>query len=220
MSESLERKSKGEPCGAMTRSGQPCHSPAMPNGRCRMHGGTTPSGVASPHFIHGGYSKHLPLRLAARINELTADPLLLELRGDVAVITHRLYELYGRLYDGESGALWQELQDALKELRLQRASKNTARMVLALTRIEQLIERGASDQETWAEINQQTLLRTRMIEAERRRLHETGQMIPAERVMAFAAALTEAVRRHVTDRKTLEAISAEFGKITGSDDQS
>src|SRR5690625_4565594 len=26
-------------CGARTRSGQPCQSRAMPNGRCRMHGG-------------------------------------------------------------------------------------------------------------------------------------------------------------------------------------
>ena len=29
-------------CGARTRSGRPCRSPAMPNGRCRMHGGTSP----------------------------------------------------------------------------------------------------------------------------------------------------------------------------------
>ena len=26
-------------CGARTRNGTPCRSPAMPNGRCRMHGG-------------------------------------------------------------------------------------------------------------------------------------------------------------------------------------
>ena len=29
-------------CGARTRSGKPCRSPAMPNGRCRMHGGLSP----------------------------------------------------------------------------------------------------------------------------------------------------------------------------------
>jgi hypothetical protein len=26
-------------CGAKTRRGAPCQSPAMPNGRCRIHGG-------------------------------------------------------------------------------------------------------------------------------------------------------------------------------------
>jgi hypothetical protein len=39
-------------CGARTRSGDPCRSPPMPNGRCRMHGGPstgprTPEGLAS-----------------------------------------------------------------------------------------------------------------------------------------------------------------------------
>jgi hypothetical protein len=29
-------------CGARTRSRSPCQSPAMPNGRCRMHGGKSP----------------------------------------------------------------------------------------------------------------------------------------------------------------------------------
>ncbi|WP_313899013.1 HGGxSTG domain-containing protein [Methylobacterium sp. J-072] len=38
-------------CGARTRSGCPCQGPAMPNGRCRMHGGSstgarTPEGLA------------------------------------------------------------------------------------------------------------------------------------------------------------------------------
>ncbi len=29
-------------CGARTRRATPCQSPAMPNGRCRMHGGKSP----------------------------------------------------------------------------------------------------------------------------------------------------------------------------------
>jgi len=29
-------------CGAKTRSAAPCRAPAMPNGRCRMHGGASP----------------------------------------------------------------------------------------------------------------------------------------------------------------------------------
>jgi len=32
-------------CGARTRRGSPCQSPAMPNGRCRMHGGKSPGGT-------------------------------------------------------------------------------------------------------------------------------------------------------------------------------
>ena len=51
-------------CGAKTRKGSPCRSPAMQNGRCRMHGGAstgprTPAGLARSrraNWKHGRYS--------------------------------------------------------------------------------------------------------------------------------------------------------------------
>ncbi|MGO9444090.1 MAG: HGGxSTG domain-containing protein [Thiobacillaceae bacterium] len=51
-------------CGAKTRRGTPCQSPAMRNGRCRMHGGAstgprTPEGLARSRrsrWKHGLYS--------------------------------------------------------------------------------------------------------------------------------------------------------------------
>ena len=46
-------------CGAWTRRGTPCRSPAMANGRCRMHGGKLPG---APHgnrhaWKHGAYTR-------------------------------------------------------------------------------------------------------------------------------------------------------------------
>ena len=45
-------------CGARTRSGSPCQSPAMPNGRCRMHGGPSPGAPKGNKnaLKHGRYS--------------------------------------------------------------------------------------------------------------------------------------------------------------------
>jgi hypothetical protein len=51
-------------CGAKTRRGKECRAPAMRNGRCRMHGGSstgprTPEGLARSrraHWKHGLYS--------------------------------------------------------------------------------------------------------------------------------------------------------------------
>jgi hypothetical protein len=52
-------------CGAHSkRTGRPCKAPAMPNGRCRMHGGKstgprTPEGLErsrKANWKHGGYS--------------------------------------------------------------------------------------------------------------------------------------------------------------------
>ena len=45
-------------CGAKTRKGTPCKNPCVRGrNRCRMHGGKTPRGWASPHYKHGFYSK-------------------------------------------------------------------------------------------------------------------------------------------------------------------
>ncbi|WFU44981.1 HGGxSTG domain-containing protein [Bradyrhizobium sp. CB82] len=45
-------------CGARTRNGSPCQSPAMPNGRCRMHGGPSPGAPKGNKnaLKHGWYS--------------------------------------------------------------------------------------------------------------------------------------------------------------------
>ena len=46
-------------CGAKTRSGSPCEGPAMQNGRCRMHGGSSPGaprGEANGNYRHGRFT--------------------------------------------------------------------------------------------------------------------------------------------------------------------
>jgi hypothetical protein len=45
-------------CRARTRRGSPCQSPAMPNGRCRMHGGLSPGAPkGNKHaYKHGRYT--------------------------------------------------------------------------------------------------------------------------------------------------------------------
>jgi hypothetical protein len=71
-------------CGAKTKGkGTPCQSPAMPNGRCRMHGGRS-TGAKTPEGIeriraartkHGRYSAaSIAQRRAARqaIREIRA----------------------------------------------------------------------------------------------------------------------------------------------------
>ncbi len=47
-----------EMCNARTRSGGRCkNAPIYPAGRCRLHGGKSLRGLASPRYKHGKYSK-------------------------------------------------------------------------------------------------------------------------------------------------------------------
>jgi hypothetical protein len=49
---------RSQRCGARTRRGSLCRSPAMPNGRCRMHGGLSPGAPKGNKnaFKHGRYT--------------------------------------------------------------------------------------------------------------------------------------------------------------------
>jgi hypothetical protein len=52
-------------CGARTRQhgGRPCRNFGIrPSGRCRLHGGHSLRGIASPTFVHGRYSRDWLLR--------------------------------------------------------------------------------------------------------------------------------------------------------------
>ncbi|WP_370143718.1 HGGxSTG domain-containing protein [Bradyrhizobium sp. USDA 328] len=68
-------------CGARTKSrnGKPCQSPAMPNGRCRMHGGLSPGAPKGNQnaFKHGRYSaRYLAEKreIAALLRQMRAFP--------------------------------------------------------------------------------------------------------------------------------------------------
>ena len=44
-------------CGAKTRAGGGCKQPAMKNGRCRLHGGKSLSGIQHGRYKHGRYTR-------------------------------------------------------------------------------------------------------------------------------------------------------------------
>lgn len=68
-------------CGGKTSAGGACQRPAgwgtahVGTGRCKLHGGASPSGVDSPQFKHGRYSKVMPQRIADTLSASNADPL-------------------------------------------------------------------------------------------------------------------------------------------------
>jgi hypothetical protein len=72
-------------CGARTRTGMACKGPAMPNGRCRMHGGAstgprTAEGlqhIVKARTVHGAYGAEMR-ELRALVRALRAGAKRLE----------------------------------------------------------------------------------------------------------------------------------------------
>lgn len=136
--------------------GGKCSNPAMVNGKCRMHGGKTPKGLASPNLKTGAYSSYLPKNFFTRAQDFKADPALIELGEAVSVQKVRITELFQELGTREPVEVWRRLakryQDwQLEEKELEDAQKaydmnffeNPAAQERAKARLEQKKERAA-----------------------------------------------------------------------------
>ena len=155
-------------CGAKTRPGTPCaRQPARGRTRCRLHGGATPRGRASPHFKTGKYSSFLPERLIARYEEGQADPDLRSFDRDIATLEVRIHELRQQLVYGspESKPIWEMMAKAImvKSRVLGQQSKllvdkrqmiSVERLMTLLAAIQRVISRHVPDPQTRAAINE------------------------------------------------------------------
>lgn len=104
-------------CGAKTRSGKPCQSKPMPNGRCRMHGGSTPHGAELPQFKHGKFSKYLPNRLMEIYEDVESDLEHNLLSRNIKLRETFLREKLAMLDDApDSREAWEQLRDSVDEM--------------------------------------------------------------------------------------------------------
>jgi hypothetical protein len=72
-------------CGAKTRGGGKCRKAAMTNGRCKLHGGKTPSGPDSVHYKHGRYATVFRGALAEKFLHATEEEKPFDLLPELAV---------------------------------------------------------------------------------------------------------------------------------------
>lgn len=200
-------------CTAKSKqSGQQCKRSAVP-GRtvCHIHGGKSLAGPASPSLKTGRYSKYLPERLKDRYDQARADEELLFLREEIALLDSRLADLLQRVDTGESGALWANLTKVWADL--QRAEEGSTEYLQAWIKVDELMKAGTTDYLAWQELQAVIEQRRKLVESERKRVVELQQVITAERAMVLLSVVVDVVRRHVTDRNALAAISADIGKL-------
>lgn len=200
-------------CGAKTRSGKPCQNRPMANGRCRMHGGSTPNGFGLPQTKTGRYSKYLPGRMLEHYADAINDPELLNLRQEIALAEARITDLLSRVDSGESGKLWKQARAAWQQLNQARNEGDLNAEAEAADKLSHLLVRGQADYTVWHEVMVMIEQRRKLVESERRRLVDMQQMITAEQAMALVSAIIDTVRRNVSDRDTLAAIQGELTQL-------
>jgi acyl-CoA thioesterase FadM len=202
------------------RTGQQCKRAATPGKQvCRSHGGKTPSGIASPHFKTGRYSKVIPTHLTAQYEAAQQDPDLLGIKEDIALQDALLRGALDAMSRGEAGELWEKLDETWKEYR---KAKNDRTGKLdpndSLNMIGFLIKEGYQDYMARIELRQMLQERAKLVEAEGKRLERAQQTLNTNQAMSLAQALLQAVLAHVSDRTVLADIQGEFVRLVGAGD--
>lgn len=213
-------------CSAHTRSGEPCRMPAMANGKCRMHGGKSLSGVAAPAYKGAGRSRVVPARWSESYQGAIDDPDLLSLRHDIASVDSNIDDLLARLPDSEEeilafsafmnafGAMighHQAANKATKKEDREKAERDffTAFESACLYAAE---VRGYKTQEMEIEARVSELRNQRrlLVQTETQRLTAAVQSMRVESVKAILWALLDILRREISDKKLLQRIQDRF----------
>lgn len=206
-------------CGAKTRSGKSCKQIAMQNGRCKMHGGKSLKGIASPTFKDGKHSKYIaaiPGRIKKDFEQLRERDDLLRLNDDIALIDTRILDVLRRV-DAGDGAIWKEIEKAHRAYLAARKSGDDDLIEQRITELSAVIERGVTDYQAWAEVKSLIEQRRRLVESERKRELEEQEVLTAREAAALFNALLSIIVEHVTDPSTRQRIQTAVTGLIASE---
>lgn len=120
-------------CGAEKGDGAVCYQPAMPNGKCRMHGGKTP-GAAGSSMRTGLYRKKLEGEEQKLYDALLIDTNFSSVKHEIALMRVVINRLAGHIIDDDerwrvpTQVLPQYMEKLLKLL--DRAAPQASHMIL------------------------------------------------------------------------------------------
>lgn len=170
----------------------------------------TPSGMNSPHFKSGRYSKDIPKRLLTRLQAAENDPDLLSIRSEVALLDIRVKEMVQRLDTGESGGLWELLRKQWAELQAANAARDVEKLQACLAAVGRTIQKGARYESAWSELADAIDARTRIARAEHNRLLDLQQMITSQEALTLFSTVINVVMGIVTDESQRKEIGRQL----------
>lgn len=210
-------------CGAKLRNSDPpryCTQwKVKGNARCRIHGGTSPRGLANPSFRTGVHSLYMPTRLRPSYEAALGDPDLLSLRREIAAHRAAADDLRRRMEEGDGAS--GSLQSAWRDFRSAHRAGNPDRLADALTRLDAAISQQGAQDGIRKELRAETDLVAKLTRAENDRMEQLHQMVSREQALGYmrglAVAVKEAVEANVNEPSVrslvLRAVSARFEQL-------
>jgi hypothetical protein len=166
---------------------------------CKIHGGNACAGAANGAYSNGGYSKYLPRGLKKDYEAIQADPDLLSLRHEIALLKTRTAELTRQLEQNPVPP-WGEIE---RLARVATSAEDGDAILSALEQLQDLSSRGRQAalayQATWAALQETAESIARLCLSEGKLLQVRQMMLPRDQALALAAYLGVAVRDCVSD---------------------
>lgn len=214
----IERELGRKICRAKRKSprenpGWPCTGPHVGGRpRCKHHGGCAPKSGPLHHSIrHGRYSKALAGKSIADAYSIAlADPTLMQLNDEIALLVARQQQLLERLGTGDSRTVW---DTALTRLdMLERAVREGRHVADRLAALRAVFESGAQDYALWSEYNVNVEQLRKLVETSLKYRDDSGLMVTPERLTLLLMQLNDAIRE-VLDKETAGKLRTKLEEI-------
>lgn len=181
---------------------------------CGTHGGKTPSGVESPHWKHGRYSKDLPANLAADYVRSLKDPDLVSLRDQLALIDVFIKQDIRKLAALEEAGDWSRALELLVEMENASASGDIELVALRLQELRGLVDKGEESIRVRDRIIRRVEQYRKVAESERRRMVDLRLLLTVERQMALLGAVVAILKEEISDKDTRRRIAERIRRLS------
>lgn len=198
-------------CNALARShwGYCQQYPVHGRTRCAQHGAQLPAGPDHYAYKTGRYSRHLAGNLLDNYEQALADPELLSLSSEIALLDARVSELLS-----EAGSdSWRGAQDALASLRAAMRSGDAGKAGEYLERLDAVIDGGTRAAGAWEEILAAIDNRRKLVDTQRKLLEARGHLVDIDKVLAIIGGVLDIVRQNVSDRRERARVGREISKL-------
>jgi hypothetical protein len=183
--------------------------------KCRMHGGSTPRGIASPQFKDGRRSKYsyLPKQITERIDELTADSIK-NLEENISIQRGMESRLMERFTAGSTLEKWEDLQQTVNLYETAcEDSDDTDEPVdpqVWLDRIIGQIAAGLQDARAEGSLRRELQVvhesQRKLTETLTRSIKERSETVTEDQLKNIFTRLLHVIRNNISDRQTLSRI--------------
>lgn len=177
---------------------------------CKIHGGNSPVGIASPSFKTGKYSRAASARYKERYEAALGDQTLLDNNDDIAFAQARTEELIEHLDERPANVLWAQLKEAWGDYEYAEGEADPKAMKDAARKMGRLIEEGGTDKQRHDDIRTMQRHMAVMREKQTNREVDLALYIHVDDVEARMTLIQDIIRRHISDPKTLQAIASDF----------